>query len=439
MEIGFITFLVVSTVQGLIFSAIIKDLLNWKSWKIYGPIQMLRTKTGLKFIDKTAKKYPRFWRAYGNFGIILAFGVLGGLYVFRKKRWFERIILSLLSSLFIISPMISSYLLGSSSLPGIGQSALTYFIGYGPTIAIISVQTGVDTLIKMVYHQPVVAKAGPVIPGVDIKGSPFRGVPWYGWLTFPILLIVHEFSHGFLARIGKIKLKSTGVLLMGVLPLGAFVEPDEKQIEKAKPETTLPLFAAGSTANYITAFIFLMFAGLVMAPLMQVTGVSSTYTHYLDYPMVAASVNPDISYGAKIIAINNIPIHNIQDIHAITHNLGPNANVTLNTSSGLIHTHLNGNSLLGVYLSQDYKNLPVGLSLLYHFNTFIGLVVFFNFMIGLMNLLPILPLDGGLMMQDFIWKVFKVKERRARQISVGISIILGVGLLLNLLPIVFQF
>ncbi len=440
MEIGFLTFLVVITVQGFAFSWLLKRFLESRGWKIYGPVQMWKTKKGLHVLDDIAKKYPRFWAAYGNFGIILAFGFLGGLYVFRKRRFWKALVLSAVASLFILSPLISGSLTIHSRVltPSMAPAYLAYFTGYGISLAIVSLQSGVDTVAQMAQGKHVAAKAGPVIPGVNIKGSPFQNVPWYGWLVFPILLLVHEMSHGILARLRKIKVNSAGVLLMGLLPLGAFVEPDEKQLEKAKPEKTLPLFGAGSTANYLTAFSFFVLLFLFIHPIMDATGITQAYSHYLGNPTVVLSTNPDIPTGVRILDINGIKIQNVSDIHKITKRLGPGAVVNITTNKGVIHTKLNSNGMLGVYLSQDYENLPIGLSLLYHILNFLGLVVFFNYVVGLMNLLPILPLDGGLMFREFLAKVFKIDFKVSQWVTIGVSLVFGIGLLLNLAPLFVQ-
>ncbi len=440
MEIGFLTFLLIVLIQAALFSLIFGRYLVARGCKVYyGLVQMWKTKKGLGVLEKLAKKHPRFWRAYGNFGIILAFGFLGALYVFRKRPILQRLALAGISSLFILSPVITSLLLSNTSmLPELAPAGLAYLLGYGPSLGVNAVLSGVDVLHRLLAGQHVVARAGPVIPGVNIKGSPFQNIPWYGWLVFPILLIVHEMSHGILARLGKIRIKSAGVILAGLLPLGAFVEPDDKKLERAEPEKTLPLFAAGSTANYFTAFTVFVLLSLVVSPLFQVTGLNQQFENYLDYPLVVASSNSNIPSGVKIMAINGFKVRTISDIHNITSQLGPGANVTLLTDRGEIRTKLNQEARLGVYLTQEYTRLPVYLSLIYHFVNFLSLVVFFNYVVGLMNLLPIVPLDGGLMLREFLWKVFGLDKKMAFSLTVLVSVIFGIGLLLNLLPVLIQ-
>ena len=57
------------------------------------------------------------------------------------------------------------------------------------------------------------AGVAPIIPGVDIPL--FAGI-----ISIAILLIIHEFSHGILAKKAKVKLKEIGLLVFGFIPIG---------------------------------------------------------------------------------------------------------------------------------------------------------------------------------------------------------------------------
>ena len=74
-------------------------------------------------------------------------------------------------------------------------------------------------------------------------------------IAFLIAVVPHEFSHGIFARLNKIKIKSTGFAFLGPI-LGAFVEQDEKQMEKSKKFPQLSILAAGTFANLIVGVIF---------------------------------------------------------------------------------------------------------------------------------------------------------------------------------------
>jgi membrane-associated protease RseP (regulator of RpoE activity) len=78
---------------------------------------------------------------------------------------------------------------------------------------------------------------------------------WYGIFALAIAIILHEFTHGILARRVKMTIKSLGVLIC-VIPIGAFVEPDEKEMEKVNKRDRARIFAGGLTTNIIFGLIF---------------------------------------------------------------------------------------------------------------------------------------------------------------------------------------
>ena len=83
----------------------------------------------------------------------------------------------------------------------------------------------------------------------------------YWMIVIFIILVPHELSHGIICRAHKIPLKSVGLLLMAIFP-GAFVEPNERRLQRAKFKARLRVFAAGTYANFIVAllvFSFVMF------------------------------------------------------------------------------------------------------------------------------------------------------------------------------------
>lgn len=99
-----------------------------------------------------------------------------------------------------------------------------------------------------------------VIPGVN----PF--VPlWYGLIALIITLVVHEGGHGVLARANGLRVKSLG-LLFAVVPIGAFVEPDEDDVKAAPRRRRLRVFSAGPGVNLsCAALMLLLVAGMANA------------------------------------------------------------------------------------------------------------------------------------------------------------------------------
>ncbi|HEX2066541.1 MAG TPA: site-2 protease family protein, partial [Candidatus Thermoplasmatota archaeon] len=108
--------------------------------------------------------------------------------------------------------------------------------------------------------QPLGASEILVIPGVN----PF--VPlWYGLVALIFTLVVHEGGHGILARANQMRVKSMG-LLVAVVPIGAFVEPDDEDLRLASRRRRLRVFAAGPTVNLTFAVLALVgFSAMVGA------------------------------------------------------------------------------------------------------------------------------------------------------------------------------
>ncbi|MGZ8888184.1 MAG: site-2 protease family protein, partial [Halobacteriota archaeon] len=116
-----------------------------------------------------------------------------------------------------------------------------------------------------------------LIPGIN----QFIPLTW-GLIGLIVTLVVHELSHGILSRVADIKVKSLG-LLIALVPIGAFAEPDESQLlgtdaksgDKiaTRPER-LRVFSAGITANFAVALIaFLLFFGPVLSSITSVDGL----------------------------------------------------------------------------------------------------------------------------------------------------------------------
>lgn len=76
----------------------------------------------------------------------------------------------------------------------------------------------------------------------------------YGLLALAGAIIVHELGHALLARSGGIPIKSVGMVFL-VLPMGAFVEPDEEKLKAAPRRVRARMFAAGPASNLFTAAV----------------------------------------------------------------------------------------------------------------------------------------------------------------------------------------
>ncbi|HET6398832.1 MAG TPA: site-2 protease family protein, partial [Candidatus Thermoplasmatota archaeon] len=175
-------------------------LRRWNLSLMLGIILMVRTQRGKGALEVLARP-KRLWNVLGDFGILLTLtGMLLMTLLFLWSVWFA-----------------------------------------------LQPDSGV---------QPLGASEILVIPGVN----PF--VPlWYGILALILTLVVHEGGHGILARANNMRVKSLG-LLFAVVPIGAFVEPDEEDLNSSTRRNRLRVFAAGPLLNLIFAALFLgLFVG----------------------------------------------------------------------------------------------------------------------------------------------------------------------------------
>jgi membrane-associated protease RseP (regulator of RpoE activity) len=259
-------------VSVLIFAAIVAVLvcLDRKNWKRESILLLRKTQIGKRFLIKLGTRFPRFWLVIG------AMAVIATLY----------------SSLWIIW-----LLLVQTQLLATGQ-----------------MQTGPGILLPSPTSQ---ASMGPG----------FFAVPfWYWIISIAILVIVHEGMHGVMAAREKVRIKSLGWGLLAVIPL-AFVEPDEKQLQKQKPMKQLRVFAAGSFANFVVAFVSVLLLASAASAWFMPAGVS--YQGLIQgYP--AANVN----LTGTITGIDNYTIDSTGTLSTVLREIGPNQTITVTTTNG---------------------------------------------------------------------------------------------------------
>ncbi|MBP1928257.1 membrane-associated protease RseP (regulator of RpoE activity) [Methanolinea mesophila] len=143
------------------------------------------------------------------------------------------------------------------------------------------------------------------------------------WFALVLAIAVHEFGHGVLARVEKIRVKAMGALIL-VIPIGFFVEPDEEEMEKARGISRVRVFGAGITNNVVVgAICFVLMILLVGAavpttePVIQ--GVYQNYSAYL-----AGVPAPSV-----ITAINGTPVETREQVSAILNTTHPGQDLTL--------------------------------------------------------------------------------------------------------------
>ena len=158
-----------------------------------------------------------------------------------------------------------------------------------------------------------------VIPGVN------QFIP----LTLPVILAIvitiaiHEFGHGILSRVEGIVVKSMGVLLF-VIPIGFFVEPDEEELKRTPPVPKSRMFGPGIANNLVLGGACFGLLIILMGALTPIPG-PIVYMLQGDSPAYNASV----PLGSVIQEVNGQRVGSIGDISKILNGTRPGDKISL--------------------------------------------------------------------------------------------------------------
>jgi len=356
-------------------------------------VLMWRTERGLGLIDRLSRRFRKWWIAYGTAAVLLGTALM--------------------------------------------------FLVFGGILynAILFIQ------------QP--AKAAPGVRFILPGTAP--GLTVVVWLiVVGVVLMIHEFFHGFLLRSQDLRTKSVGLLLFLFIP-GAFVEPDERELKRSRPGRRARVFAAGPVANVLISMVFLtvLLAAVSPRPGVYVWAVAE------NSPLAGENI-----LGARILYLDNVPVGSIDDVGVFKDNLrsGGRREFELVTDRGRFRAEMvtaeNGDNLLPFVAAQALPRTehlyPLNVVLL-AYGTILGSPVFhpylysysvppffvnlfkwlfaLNFGIGMFNLLPAKPLDGGYVLEALLET--RVSRRKAARISHALSLAVLVLIVINLLPEIF--
>lgn len=312
-----------------------------------------------------------------------------------------------------------------------------WFMNVGIVVAYLAMIFITWTLISSlpsVFETPAVSI---VIPGVDMPGSSIYIPFFYGLLALASVLIVHEFSHGIQAVGEKIPIKSIGLLLFIILP-GAFVEPDEDELKKAKRSSRLRVYAAGSIANISLAVIAILLVSLI----------SMGIPHYFaEDGIVIDRVVPDspsdgiLKEGMILEAIDNQKINDSESYSNVVSSFSPGDNVTVQTDQGSYTLTLNENpnnesrGFFGIQAAKHFELIDGSLGplpwILFELSELFEWVFMLNLGIGLFNLLPLKPLDGGYMLEILL--SYKLPEYYYKPIVNALSGVMAIIIIFSLI------
>ena len=357
---------------------IFKNQLTDHGVEVNFPLLMWRTQRLRGFIDKLANRAPRFWKWYMNIGIVISAG-------------------------FMILMAV----------------ALVY-----------SLKTLVDT-----------PSVSLIVPGVEVPGSPIFIPLLSGLIALATVLIVHEFSHGILSRVEKININSIGLLLFAIIP-GAFVEPNEEELNELSRPAKMRIYVAGSMANLTLAAIALIIMVVISSFIIPVV--------FEDDGVVINRLTEDanaknyMSEGMVIRSINNLTVNDMASFQKATSTLKPNETVNIHTdqgdysfqlktnpmnkSLGFMGIQVNANNVIADgFDNQFYTPL---LWLLMPLSELLFWIYFLNFAVGTFNLLPMKPLDGGHLFENLLSYI--MPEVAYKPIVTFMSFLMGIIIVVSL-------
>ena len=356
-----------------ILVAIFHDRLSDHGVELNFPVIMWKTKRLRGLISRISNLSPRFWRWYMNIGIIVAFG------------------------------------------------------------AMISITYTIVATLPSVFETPSVSI---VIPGVDIPGSQIY-VPFvYGLIGLATVLVVHEFSHGIQAVGEKIPIKSIGLLLFIILP-GAFVEPDEDKLKEAKRISRLRVYAAGSIANVTLAIIALILVSLCAAGIPHYFAEDGIEIGRVVSDSPSEGILKD---GMVLEAIDNNKITDSQTYVDVVSSFSPGENISVQTDQGTYditlakHPNNDSRGFFGIQANKHFELVDDSLGslpwILFELVDLFQWVAMLNLGIGLFNLLPIKPLDGGYMLETLL--SYKLSEQYYKPIVNALSAVLAMVIVFSI-------
>jgi membrane-associated protease RseP (regulator of RpoE activity) len=322
-----------------------------------------RTKRGIEYIDRIANAAPRFWNAYGWGGVAAA----------------------------------------ALAIP-------------------VSLATIVYTFYVTLFQQATDQGPSLIAPGIgaspDIQaGVSFIPAEWW-FFGIAVLMVCHELSHGITARIEGFEINSVGWIVLGIIP-GAFVEPKGENMlpgdeanrddsrgmwEQGDWKSRIKVLAAGSWANFLVGIGFALLAvgmaqGVTVPEATGYVGIlvganngSVEFQAQQGFPAYESGMR-----NGTLVSLNGMPVETPEDVTNFSDRLEPGDQVTIETTEGTFRMNATEQTLRQIRPSlEEYEG---GLRWL---EQGLWIVVMLNVLIGLFNMAPIKPLDGGLIVETLV-------------------------------------
>ncbi|MCX8195221.1 MAG: site-2 protease family protein [Candidatus Micrarchaeota archaeon] len=288
-------------------------------WGIF----LLRSRQGLALLDRLSQKYRGLWQHFAEIGMVVAYGSFAYFLMPKKKiEWKSTIatysigtfFLVFLSSLLPVAMLfLLSMLRGGEEFASAGvrfqqeakESGILPFLSF---VFLVLGGIALSTTMSIIAYGLMVA--GAVLSALlgdhqVLASTPPGGVPLIpginldlvlGVSALAVVLAAHEASHGILARLYRIPVKSSGLAFFGFIPIGAFVDIDEKKLFSENKIRQNSVLVAGTAANFATAIVFffalLLFSFFFLAaPSAATRQIASFFALTFSLNMIVAAVN----------------------------------------------------------------------------------------------------------------------------------------------------
>ncbi len=297
-------------------------------------------------------------------------------------------------------------------------SYVSIFIGYLGMFAMLGLLIhGTYQLFFVPEAAPVVS---PVLPGISLPGLPTLSF-WHWIIAILVIAIVHEFSHGIFSKLYGIRVKSSGFAFLGPI-LAAFVEPDEKQLQKASTFKQLAVLSAGPFSNIVFGFLIILVSLFLFAPVAS---------HVIEYGGVQfATISPEsplsgvVEPGFEVTLVDGVAVDEPQALLDILDSKSPGDSLELSGGNEMYvvtlleHPEEGDTAYLGVSIASTGRHVAPDVAAKYGsflpqaFIWFMQLLFWLYVIslgVGLFNLLPLAALDGGRM--AYLGALFVTKSK----------------------------
>ncbi len=298
--------------------------------------------------------------------------------------------------------------------------------------------TLVYNLYNVFFVKEAVSGVGLVLP-FKVKGGFY--VPFFYWITSIIIIaVIHEFSHGVVARFYNVKIKSSGFAFMAILaPIipAAFVEPDEKQMVKKSWKEQVAVYSAGPSSNIILGIVCLLLFIFIAIPL--VNGIMEVQKiKVADVTPNSPAAKANLTIDEILISIDSTLITDPANFTAIIQSKKPGDKILVKTDKKEVaielakHQSNASKAFMGLAITPETKvksqvEQKYGKALPAIAIWLTGLLYWLyllNIGIGVFNLVPLGPVDGGRIMYATLEKYLSKEKTKMIGKYVSLSFLL---------------